>query len=495
VGTQCDLDLITPATLVVPGVDSLAHIMGFGCKENIPLPILTIETKAQSLYDTSGTLRDTSREMSLLPSNCIESIECYLCRSQVQIDTGNYTPDTLMTNLSRQLNRFYFEPGCNSSGTGGAVTTSTVINFVYSTNCGLCFTIVVPFGMYNPDNLASFLQTQMSANIPSIQVTWNLNDGQFQFSADQDFGLELDVSTEELAYRLGFYPICYRNNRVYRSTLPFYFPTKGCCGTSIPDRHLSYVYNPIVNGTQRKFIIELCKTRCIRNVGAIVDNGDGTVTITTQLQVAPVVNIAHGYQVLDVVEITVGGQTYELVVTRIDAYNQFTVDLGSISAATFVNQLVCICLGGVISTNVYFSCVDNNVLARTLGYTECDALWNASQPTTWIPPACYMLDWPQYVLVEITDPDGATNNIHSWKLDDTHTDTHAKVLAKVILYPQFRLERGFPFNMSIPDLRIINRIRIRILNSNHLLYKLHSRDWSCTLLFHAVEKSVNPMCY
>lgn len=492
VGLTCELQDLSPATLLIPGNNSLPHIMGFGCiNVNIPLPFT--ETKNLSIFDQTRP-----REPIVQPNNCIESIECSPCRSQIQIDEGNYSPESLMNNLARQLNRFYFDPGCNLSANvpPGPVTTSNPVNFVYSTHCGLCFTLQIPFGLYTPDTFAAFLQSQMIANIPSITVTWNLDSGQFIFSANEDFGLEFDVGTTELAFRMGFYPICHRNNNSYSSTIPFYYPTKGCCGTTIPFRHLSYVYSPLLNSNQRKFIIEVCKTRCINNVGPIVDNGDGTITITTQLQLVPLINLAHGYQVLDVVEITVGGQTYQLTVTRVDSYNQFTVDLGSIPAAVFVGNPTCICLSNSITTNLYFSCVDNDVFAQTLGYTnKCDALWNPTVPTTWIPPACFMLDWPQYVLVELTEPNGATRNMHIWDEDATHTDTLTRILAKVILYPQFRMERSFPFQMYLPDLRIINRVQVRILNPNHSLYRFHGKNWSFTLNFTAIEKSINQLCY
>jgi hypothetical protein len=489
-GSICNVSSIFPATLIIPvGTNSLAHIMGFGCVSvNIPPPA-GVPSPTTSLI----SVIDRPRDIPNIQDNCLISIDCSPCKSQIEIDIGNYDPNGLMGNLSRQLNRFYFDPGCNLTAAAGPAVTSTPINFVYSNGCGQCYTLVIPFGLYSPDNLATYIQTGMTANISSISVTFNINTGQFQFTASDDFGLEFDVSTTELAYRLGFYPISYRNEHSYSSTIPFYLPSKGCCGTTIPERHLSYVYSPLVQSNQRKFIVQLSKTRCIQNIGAITDNGDGTITITTTLP-GPI-NIAHGFQIMDVIEVDVGGVNYFLVVTNVNAYNMFTAELGSISAATFVGEEVCLCLEGTIATNLYFSCVDNNVLARTLGYSEHDALWNPLTPTTWIPPACFMLDWPQYVLINVTEPDGATRNNHAWKEDETHTDTMTKILAKVILYPQYRLERSFPFHMYLPDLRIINRLKIQILNPDHSLYRLHSRDWSATFVFHAVEKSINQLCY
>ena len=493
IGDTCNIQDITPSLLMVPGNNSLPHIMGFGCS-NVPLSLpLSHEMKTLSAYQQNNLNTNLWPNTNTLPNNCTQSINCSPCRSQINFDTGNYSPDGLMTNLSRQLNRFYFDSGCNLSGSGGPVTTANPVNFVYSTSCGLCYIVPMAFGLYSPELLANFLQTQMSANIAGISVTWNADTGQFQFNSSvTDFGLEFDVGTAELAFKLGFYPISYRNNNTYSSTIPIDYPTKGCCGTSIPIRHLSYVYTPIVN-SQRKFIVEISKTRCLNNVGSIVNNGDGTLTITTQLSGG--VNIAHGYQVLDVVEITVNGQTYEMAVLSVPAYNQFTVELGSISAGTLVGQTSCLCLSNSIVSNLYFSCVGNDVLCRTLGYTESDALWNPLFPTTWIPPACFMLDWPQYILVELGEPDGATHNNHAWQINTTHTDTHTRVLAKVILYPQFRMERSFPFHMIIPDLKIVNRVKVRILNPDHSLYQFHGRNWSFTLTFHAVEKSINSICY
>ena len=496
VGTTFDLSDVYPATLVISGNNSLARIMGFGCASiNIPLPLnstLSHTNDSKTLCHVSEYSKNRGNIPELV-TNGVYSVECSSCRSRVKIDPGNYSPESLMNNLSRQLNRFYFDPGCNFASSPSP-TSSSPVQFVYSTKCGVCYTIQIPFGLYDPDNLATMLESKISPNIPSIEVIWDINTGQFQFKAEEDFGLEFDVGTPDVAFRLGFYPISYRNNRNYQSTIPFYYPTKGCCGTSLPDRHLSYVYNPLVNGNQKKFIIEVSRTRAISTTGPFTyDSSEGTLTIVISLP------MAHGYQILDVVEVTVGGKTYEMVVSSVDAFDRFTVDLGSIDPAIFtslpLDSVVCLSLGGIVATNLYFTCLDNDVLAMTLGYNEEDVLWNLLQPTTWIPPACYMLDWPQYVLLELTEPIGATHNLHAWRQDAEHVDTHAQVLAKVILYPQFRMERSFPFTMSLPDLKIINRIKVRVLNPNHTLYNFHSRNWSMTLVFHALEKSVQLLCY
>lgn len=494
VGAGCDARTSSPAVLVSLGNNSLGHIMGFGCADVlIPMPV----------FDQPVSTFEKPREVPSVTQNCIQSIECSPCRSQIEVDVGNYTPDGLMANISRQLNRFYFDQGASC---GQSVAPYTLY---YSTQCGVCNMLTIPFGMYSPDSLATFLTTNMSLQIPGMKVSWDINTGQFTFEANEDFGLEFDANLTannvELAYRLGFYPISYRNNNVYKSITPFYLPTKGCCGTSIPDRHLSYVYTPMPQSmlnNQKRFMVEISKMRSIQIVATApaspftYNAADGTLTVTTRVATGPDVYVAHGFQVLDVVEITIGSATYELTVVRVDSYNQFTVELGSIPESTFTNQSsACLRLSNAISTNLYFSCQANNVMARTLGFNECDYLWSPANPTTWIAPAMYCLDYPNYVLVELTQPVGATHNMHAWSTSPDRTDTLTTVLAKVILYPQFRMERSFPFHMIIPDLRVITRVQIRILNPDHSLYKLHNRDWSFTLVFHAVEKSINQLCY
>lgn len=510
VGNGCEAQQASPAFLVYLGTNSLGHIMGFACTDT-PLPLPGSEPT------TTLVAFDKPREVPSLSTNCVQSVNCSPCRSQIEIDVGNYNPDGLMANVSRQLNRFYFDPGVNNGSTlssmaGGAPPPT----FYYSNQTGLCYSFQIPFGLYSPDSLATYLQSQMTAHVPSIAVTWDVNDGRFTFAAQEDFGLEFNispspepvVSTPELAYRLGFYPLSYRNNNTYKSVMPFYFPTKGCCGTSIPDRHLSYVYTPMPQAllnNQKRFAVELSKPRSILTVGPVTDNGDGTLSITTRVYLSGIgatLDLAHGFQVLDTVEITIGNTTYEVMVSRVDAFNKFTVDWGLLTPTQIPNLTgappftpYCVRLSNTIVSNLYFSCLDNDILALTLGFNRSDYLWSPVTPTSWIAPALYCLDYPNYVLVELTQPTGATHNMHPWNTDPDHTDTLSNVLAKVILYPQFRMERSFPFHMIIPDLRVINRVKIRILNPNHSPYRLHSRHFSFTLVFQAVNKSINQLCY
>lgn len=504
VGQACEVGNVAPAYLVYQGSASLGHLMGWPCA-NVLIPMEGAATAV------SVVAWDKPRDPPSLSSNCLTSSSASLCRSKVQIDVGNYNPDGLMANIARQLNRFYFDPGSNN----GIVLNYSPPQFSFSDQWGVTHTVSIDFGKYSPEMLAAYLQTKMAPFIPDMAVTWDLTQGRFTFASAHDFGLEFNIlpptplepviSAAELAFRLGFYPLSYRNNNTYSSVIPFYYPTKGCC---LETKNLSYVYTPMPQAllnNQKRFAVELSKPRTIKTVGPVVDNGDGTVTFTTQIYLTAggiYQMIAHGFQVNDVVEVTdPSGVTHEVVVVRVDAYNQFTVDKGSSSITTInpitdpVNNYYSLRLSGTIVSNLYFSGLENDVLALTLGFGRCDALWTEEYPTSWLAPALYCLDYPNYVLVELTQPTGATHNMHPWSTDADHTDTLTNILAKVILYPQFRMERNFPFQMIIPDLRAINRVKIRILNPDHSLYRLHARNFSFTLVFHAVNKSINQLCY
>lgn len=485
-GPSYDLAQVIPSTLLIPNTNSLPYLMGFGPSHmNIPLvknQYIPAQTELQSILQQSATIN--------LEPTLLVAPECYRCKSEIDIDPGNYNPPQLMSNVNRQLNRFYFDGGCAYA--------NTPYQFAYSTPSGACFTIDIPFGLYDPQVLAEYLQTSIrqhpepTGRISDMEIQWDLNAGQFVFSSTSNFGLEFDQASGDLALRMGFYPLSYRNDSFYRSPRPFYFPTKGCCGGAIPDRNLSNIYVPIVIDSERRFVIQVSKPRPLSLLHSPTYNGtEGTLTFTTQINETTFV--AHGYQPMDVIEVlTLTGQTYVFVVKEIPAYNQFVVYAGSVDVSIFADPLASVCtvLGDVITTNIYFTCGPSMVLPKVLGFSEQDYLWSyAASQTMWTAPAQFTLDWPNYVLVEITDPNGATRSVHQWE-----TDVKPRILGKLILYPQYRLERGLSYNMALSDLRFVDRITIRLLNPDHTLYEMHGKEWSCSLILRCLEKSIQMTC-
>lgn len=492
----------SPSILLIECQNSLPTIMGFG-NVNVVIPLPPPETRLPLSDMDLIRLRDNVPDYK---EPCLISVNCYQCKSHITIDPGNYQANDLGANLARQWNRFYFDQGCVGA-------TPTPSELVFSDTCGNCYTVQIPFGKYTPETLADYLQTQMNTILPgsNFVVSWDSATGQFTFQADITFGLEFDTTagSQDLANRLGYLPVCYRNENIYASTRPFYIPIRGCCFTNIPERTNSYVYVPFIMGTERKYIIERCKPRGIAATGAanpysppffpantgFTDNADGTASITYPF--------AHGYQPNDIIEISFpaapppasGPGPYFVRVVEVVNFQTVIVDVGSIDTAGLTDAPVCTILAGPIVGNVYFAPCDGGganpspILSNILGFAQQDYFPPVTS-TTWVAPSCLGLDYPNYLLLQVTVPNGATHNSHAWG-----DDNRSQILSKIILYPQYRLERSFPMRLIMGDLRIVNKIRMQLLNPDHSLYMLHGKNWSCTIVFTVVEQNIKQVCY
>lgn len=499
-GTGCAARDAAPAYLVIPGPNSLPSLMGFGAV-NVNIPVPAAEIRSQPITELEIIRRKDYGPS--LQETCLTAQNCYQCASFIRVDAGNYDANTLGGNMGLQWNRFFFDQTCANDPFFSE-------SLVVSDSCGTCYTIPIATGRYCPETMASYLQTQLNAIVPgspNFQVQWDDARGKFTFSADVDFGLEFDGSNMDLAQRLGFLAICYRNQNRYESTQPIHVPRKGCCQTNLPARCASYIYTPILLGTERKYRIERCKPRGLRAGGGAAnpyappfspattgfnDNGNGTGTI--------VFANAHGFNVNDVVCVTFPGAPsppgegpHYFQVVQVVNFQTVVVDTGSLDTSGLpADAAVCAVLEGKIVGNLYFgvSCFNaryQSILPRILGYMEEDVILDPSTPeTVWNSPSCFSLDWPGYLLMVVTDPIGSTKNEHLWE-----RDSKAHVFGKIILYPQYRLERIFPIRMQLHDMKTINRMHIQILNPDHTLYQLHGKDWSATIVFNILEEQGN----
>lgn len=515
-GVICNAEEVVPAYVSIQNCyRALASIMGFGQVDiQIPVPVREQNfTSAQSEFMEIIRARDAipqPREYGLCAPNC------YQCKAHIEIDVGNYGANELGANMSRQWNRFYFDQGCLSETSTGVAS-----QFVYSDACGVCYSIDIYYGKYTPEQLAAYIQSEMSAQITDISVTYSLADasspgsslGVFIFSASEVFGLEWDqsVRTQDLATRMGFLPIGYHNLNYYESSRPFFTPVKGCCSVdNDPLQYTSYVYSPFVLGNERKFSIERSKPRPQDASGTLTGTAAGLVYDPVTNVTTIITPFAHGFQVGDVIgirfkDIQPGSDPtvyyYYFVVDSVVDWQTFTIDAGSVDLSPMPGPDgpptgVCVYLDGPVVGNLYFTACDtpanvkpSTVMSRILGYAERDYFPDPNLPT-WTSPACFSLDWPTYLLMTVTDPVGDTHSEHSWGADNM-----TQILSKIILYPQYRLERSFPMQMQLPDLRVINRMRIAFLNPDHSLYHMHGRDWSGTIVMTVIEKKINQLCY
>ena len=483
------LRMFAPKTayIEIPGRNSLPSLMGFGC--------------------TNFQLTHQSTTSGLMLWG--ESIESYGLVGKITIEDGNYTATSLMSQLKLQLNRFYFDTGATMNfGSDPQYPNSSTV-FAWSDKEGETHTCTIPMGAYSVHTLIDYLQSQMVGTVPDLTITYDSTTGKIVFDAPSPFGLEFTACTAamalefpactgDMAARLGFWNISYRGFSHYESPIPFFCPTVVACGTTYhPERFFAYLYDSINYDSISKFYVQITKPRSVAATDLVVDEEAKLVTITTGDSTG---SVAHGFQPLDVVDVDTPFGRYSFLVSEVLSYNQFVLQLHGVPTnrvydpITYPDFVYTFSMSGNIYTNLYFHQNNQYPLARLLGFDQEDYLWDPTHTQWWYSPSSYSMDWPPYLLFEMIEPDGVTRNFHSWEVEEDRYDNRPRILGKIILYPQLRLERILQYHMTFADTKTVNRVKIRILNPDHTLYRLHGKDFSFSLALQAMEKSMNLLC-
>lgn len=459
-------------TLSIPARNCLAALMGFGFG-NVPVP--TVPSPADCKVP--------------LPCNVptLEGGYGYQCFSQIHVTPGNYVADGLAAQLNMQWNRFTFDGGL----TLDPLKRPTL---VFSNTAGTAFVLAIEYGTYTPDTFADYLQSVMNAADPAgaYQVSWDIQTGQFCFTSTSDtvFGLEFNDAGQTLNPAiLGFDYFSYRGKTQYCSTTSFQVPTTSCCGAATT-RYTSYVYSTKVNYSQNKFCIEVNPPRTVIDGRLTANTPDGLGTLSGTVQ-------AHGLQPDDLVKVYIPGGTpsgpYVVrVVEVVDAFS-VKVEIGSVTQLVgAVNLAVSFGYADIVTPSLLWSDQQrpNRLYPRFLGYKDTDALYSGGMPVL-VGPYSYDLEPSRSVLMIITDPNGATHTNHAWQ-----TNNIANVFAKIVLYPQFRLERNVPMVMYLPDVKQITKMHFLFVNPEyHTPYQFHGKQWSCTINFVVVEAQSETKCF
>lgn len=471
--------------LVINTRNSLAALMGFGVG-TVPVPVQRTGILSSSSMGVGYNAPPTTFFDSRMITDCDSKRSCrnveltggygFQCVSEIHLPEGNYTADTLRQNLYLEWDRMYFEPG-KSADSGDRA------NFVFSDGAGVIHTISIPFGMYTPDLFSEYLETQMNffdTQSNTYSVMYDAQQFRFCFWSTNSttFGLEFGSGYGDTVHpRIGFQPVPYRGSNYYCSTDHVYIPVKQCCGSEMDPRYSSYIYSIICNSSTNKFCIHVNKPRILQISGQ--DLGNGLAEITT-MSPAPV-EMAHGYQIEDVISLQIApsADPYQVRVVEIVDALTFRVDLGSLTApGSFTGATG---LYGNVIANLFFNSHNaNSFPARYLGFPEEDQLW----PNRFCAPFSHNLAPPAYVLVYITQPDGATHNNHAFGESNI-----SNVFAKIILYPQFRMERLLSFTMYLPQMVTVTDVGFLILNPDHTPYQFHGKDWSASVIFSIAENT------
>jgi len=415
-------------------------------------------------------------------------------RGSVAITPGFYTGDlsALGGDINIQFNRFNFD---------------SADFLLFSNAIGTPITVTVPAGRYTPETLAQYLETEMNSqdplsnvNAPSVSanvytVQWFLVDpalpscgsltGLFIFRCNGVFGLEFADSTgSSMPLRLGFNNLSYRNGPVYESVRPVTIAVLGCSTTYYPSKTVQ-----ILAHTGRKgYRIDPTLSRavaCLATAGVFVY----TLTSTT---------VAHGFQQNDVVRLGFAAAGLFGVQTRVslvsDAFS-FTVEaVNGLPFAIAPSTAVSVSLVADSSTlNVYFNYNDvpnsrqtnNSIYPSILGFDYSDLL----APAPFLSITTAMLEPPPYLLLQVLGLKGSSYIQHTYQGQNL-----TNILAKVIFFPNFQLQRGFPMSQTFNGSEILTQIQFRWLCPDHTLYQFHGRNWSATLEFIVMSEIPVLMC-
>lgn len=456
------------------------------------------------------------------------------CQTFVRLPPSNYSPESLRGELETQFNRFYFRIAPD-------LISTQYSSLVFRDSLGNLQTVQIPAGQWTPQDLAEFFTTRMSDLDAGAdyEVTTernplnNLMVFAFRTLGGQHFSLEFspspESSTPDVPIRLGFDPVPLRNRSLYRSNKPFVVPSLGCClsdGTPLVARGPRNTYAIQVDQAKKTFTISASRPPpLVANVTSVV----GDVVTLTLVPPSPTAN--SGFKIGDVLRlvariasppINVGDiltakveeisnsspSTYADVIRitfpagNFNVGDQFLVShdpdpnfslylpapvnqMGSTvytdSSASVRAEVLGFSPGAIMPNRPFpfsIGCVGK---CRTGGCQTPTTPPNADPTTGYTSNQSFNLQHPNYLLVEL-EIDNASNNIqHRWANDVKHT-----LLAKVVCFPEIRVERVVPMVITFPTSNFVKGFGIKILNPDHTPYKFHGRDWSGTLVLTCV---------
>jgi hypothetical protein len=515
---QKNCTLLSPASIVANGTNSLSFLMGFGCS-NLPFPPFNPIYGAITTQGGCG-------------SSYICGNYCFQCLSYISIYAANYNIEVFSLEFYVQINRFFFDAPCCTTSQG------TPPRMVFSDSCGLCHLIELPYGRYLADTFAAEIEAQMNAAVGSTSeysVIFDTAKQKFVFKSNSgnSFGLEFDDirNTQTIfisglgktlpltfAQRLGFYDTRYIGSNIYESATKIHVPSKGCNCSSMPIRALNNVYVPLFNPLHRVLGVNANFMRPVLVVVDSTDTDEGTVTFSSLIQLldpscgaslpdVDPVPFAHGFQPDDVVTIQIttssGTTIYTAVVSEVIDATTFVVEIGSLSTSVFTDSditSICVGLQGTPIFNLFFGSVCNSAIRKAstfpsnvikhevLGFAETAIQWDGPTSLPFFAQGQYNFSPPDYLLL-ILEPSESRYSIHTYK-----EDTITNVFSRIILYPAYRDIKNLPNEQVYQGLKVITELHFRILNPDHTLYNFHGQNWSATLIFSCAAATVNLTC-
>lgn len=414
---------------------------------------------------------------------------------------------SLSNDLNFQFQRYWFDPSpCSGTGSCPAASPS---EFCFVDPDGVPHAIVITAGKYVPTTLAAHIEALMDATstVYDYSVTFDASSHRFTISEtnNHQFALEFQcgdpydpTGVMTIAARLGFEAIAYRGCSSYTSP-------RSHNGNGISLEYgdsefydADWIYTIVPRTTERKYHISAAKRAPIPDVGLVyvpgtgVGGTGGVLTVTTA--------IAHGHRVGSVVHIielvnpadpTTWRHHLFHVSNVIDAFNYECADIGAFLLAGPA------ALGIDRGPYRYAHFNIHNVRPqdtypiippKTLGLRKWEYLSTGDSCHRWVDSdGSYDHDPPMYALLELLDNNHLTSRMYA---EATDAGTASKILAKIQLFPAFKLERLWPVFMDSDSGRRLQNIHLRLLNPDLTPYDTQLLDWSCTLVLTTLEPAI-----
>uniref|UniRef100_A0A6C0BN05 Uncharacterized protein n=1 Tax=viral metagenome TaxID=1070528 RepID=A0A6C0BN05_9ZZZZ len=455
------IDPKVPWTSVVcVGEKSILHLLGFRLGEN------HLEKKEIDECGRSGC-REIITVSQPVCTNSLDTLG--LC--QFRMRPGNYPlAVNFIDELNAQSNRFYLTTEENLQITNPAT--------------GEAFDAIIPPGLYTPQSLALTLEEIFDTLWPTLglEIMYyvdpqpccldpNLNYFTLTSSTDTKFNLDLEAST--LAFRLGF----------TSTNLTCYSTYESNC---------KFVYTPCINlNTYNSCIFSYNLCQDGSNTLLISVNNPPplplattTATIVDSTVVVSNVDQAHGFQVGQLVSLTVGGETYTLRVSEVPSGTTFIAELGALDLDGFPpNTPVSVNSGECCTPSLMFAPRKRNrIMYLFWGFQDKDLQWTPSFNGTYAALGTMVLSPRNYVMMQVLEPTGSA---HVEQLNIARNN-RSNFIAKLVflLNPVRVLDRFYPMRMRFFSPTIVTRLHLRLLNPDGSLFQLHNQEWSGTIRFY-----------
>jgi len=455
-------------------------------------------------YDSGAPAKaERFRCQSTVPSRLVGKQahhQAYVARTK----PGHHDAATLADDLNFQFQRYWFDPA-PCAGTGSCPPASPS-EFCFVDADGQAHAIVITPGKYVPQTLAAHVEALMDATSAAYDysVAFDASSHRFTIAETNGHAFSLEFQCGDpydptgvmtIAARLGFEPIAYRGCSSYTSPRAHHGDGTALRYGDSEFHDADWIYTIVPRQEERTYHISAAKRSPIPDValsyaaGAGVGGTGGVLTVTG--------TVAHGHRVGAVVHLTemvnpadptTWRQHLFRVATVASAFRYECADVGAFLLAGPA------ALGIDRGPYRYAHFNVHNVRPqdsypiippKTLGLRRWEYLSTGDSCHRWLDSDhSYDHTPPMYVLLELVDNEHLSSRMFS---EATGAGTASRVLAKVQLFPAFKLERLWPVFMDSASGKRIQNLRLRLLNPDLTPFDTRGLEWSCTLVLTTLE--------